>query len=258
VTAWLTLLERAGRALYDQIQPGLGVILAARPSDTSELTPPYLKRRLFVGWRTWYGPGYVETFGRDLLLGLPDRAEKLDDGGVYQALDATPLDLVTGKPSVYAGVAAYLAERDIQPAWLRLPRPKSGNASRPKSRSGARPSSVPPTQPETPGPDTVDEDTGPDEFQQDVRELLSTVIVLTTGLRVLMLPLAWSELGESERMIAFRHLLYAVQSQLTQHPDCRVRVEFQEIPAELRAWLEASYPAGGPVSYGLLTDTPPD
>jgi hypothetical protein len=95
-----------------------------------------------------------------------------------------------------------------------------------------------------------------DEFQEDIRELLSTVIVLDNGLRVLMLPLAWSELDETRQTITHRHLLHVVQSQLTEHPGSRVRIELEELPADLQQLLASTFPAGGPVSFGLLTDDP--
>jgi hypothetical protein len=239
IPQWLGHLDRVGQALYERVRPELGVLFASKPSDMGELSPHVLRRRLLAGWRTWYGPGYADALGRNLLLGLPDRAEQLGDGGIVHALDAAPLDLVAGKPEVYANVLAYLTERGIQPAWPRQPRPKAGAA--PQRQKGE--------------PSAMDEQSL-DEFQEDVRELLSTAIVLDTGLRVLMLPLAWSELDKDHQTIAFRHLLYAVESQLDEHPGSRVRIEFEEIPEDLQEILAATYPAGGPVSYGLLTDPP--
>ncbi|MCC7368088.1 MAG: hypothetical protein IT306_06690 [Chloroflexi bacterium] len=97
------------------MRPSIGLIYGVGDDDI-DMPPPVLRRELLVGWRTWFGPEYVEKYGRDLLLGLPDRAE--------------PLDLVTGKRGVYAGVGAYLTEHDIRPAWPRLPRPKSGATPR--------------------------------------------------------------------------------------------------------------------------------
>jgi hypothetical protein len=123
------VLEKIGTTLYPRLFPTMGLLYSAGEDDI-ELPHAVLDRKLAVGWRSWYGPAYFETFGRELLLGLPDRTEALDDGGVYQALDVAPLDLVTGKRGTYAGVVAYLAERDIRPAWPRLPRPKPGGASR--------------------------------------------------------------------------------------------------------------------------------
>ena len=238
VKRWAELLNRLGDELYEQVRPDLGVLFATQPSDMRERVPVFLQRGLFVGWRTWYGPAYVEAYGQDILLGLPDRAEQLDNGGVYHALDADPVDLVAGAPVVYDRLWKYLEAREIRPAWPRPPRSKTKDTRARRAR---------PVQ-DDPAP------RNPEELQAALRECLSTVAVLTDGTRVLMLPFPWSVLRESEQAIVFRHLLYAVQSVLTEHPDSRVRVEFLEIPSDLRELLDKTYPTGGPVSYGLLTD----
>ena len=238
------LLERIGTTLYPRVMPALGMLYSVGDDDV-ELPRALLDRKLAVGWRTWYGPSYVEKYGRELLLGLPDRTALLDDDGITQALDVAPLDLVTGGRGVYAGVGAYLAEHDIRPAWPRLPRPKSG--------------ATPPRQQEAPRvvDDPTADATSLDAFQDDVRALLSNAIVLDTGLRVLMLPLAWSELDGAQQTIVYSHLRQVAEFLLTEHPGSRVRFEFTEIPADLRELLSTTYPADGPVSYGLLTDPPP-
>lgn len=240
VSRWAALLERLGDALYERIRPELGVLFATQPSDMRERVPAFLQRRLFVGWRTWYGPAYVEAYGQDVLLGLPDRAEALDGGGVRHKLAADPVDLVAGEKRVHAAVFSYLKERGLQPAWPRMPRPKSDKSSPRRQRSERG---------------TAD-DRKLDRFQKDVRRLLSTVAVLKSGVRVLMLPVPWSLLGPDEQAILVRHLLYAVQSAMTDHPGGRVHIEFEEIPADLWDLLEKTYPPGGPVSFGLLTDEP--
>jgi hypothetical protein len=237
------LLVRVGAALYPRIQPALGLIYGVGNDDV-EMPPAVLRRQLMVGWQTWYGPTYVEKYGRELLLGLPDRTEMLDDGGVFHALNVAPLDLVTGKRGIYTGVAAYLGERDIRPAWPRLPRSKS-NATPRRRKEVARAVD-----------DATVDDASLDVFQDEVRALLSNAIVLDTGLRVLMVPLAWSELNETQQTIVYQNLLQVVRFLLAEHPGSRIRVEFEEMPADLQQLLATTYPAGGPVSYGLLTDPP--
>lgn len=52
------------------------------------------------------------------------------------------------------------------------------------------------------------------------------------------------------------HLQHAVQSILAEHPEARVQIEFQEIPADLKKLFDTMYPPGGSVGYGVLTDVP--
>jgi hypothetical protein len=236
------LLEQIGIALYPRARPAIGLLYGVG-NDDIDMPPVVLRRKLIAGWRTWYGPAYVDTFGRDVLLGLPDRTEPLGDGGVYQALDVDPLDLVAGKRSVYAGVVSYLEERGIRPAWPRMPRPKSDQAA-PRRRRAEQ---------------EVMENRKLDELQEYVREMLSNAIVMESGLRVLMLPLQepWSELSAAEKDLIYQHVAYIAQEIMTEHPQGRVRIEFDEVPADLRAMLDAAFPPGGPVSFGLLTDDPP-
>jgi hypothetical protein len=115
---WGALLERVGTVLFDRIQPAVAWLIAI-PSDEfgPDLVEAADRRRLIVGWRTWYGPAYVEAFGRDWLLGLPDRAAPLPDGGVAHGLDAPLAALVRGEPAPYAAVRAYLRRAGIRPAW---------------------------------------------------------------------------------------------------------------------------------------------
>jgi hypothetical protein len=91
--------------------------ITADPDEAPDLLEAADRRRLIVGWRTWYGPAYVEAFGRDWLLGLPDRAAPLPDGGVAHGLDAPLAALVRGEPAPYAAVRAYLRRAGIRPAW---------------------------------------------------------------------------------------------------------------------------------------------
>jgi hypothetical protein len=82
ITSWADLLLRIAEALYERVRPVLGEMSAESTGDYSRVEfPKYVERRkLLVGWRTWYGPAYVETFGKDFLLALPDRAAELPDG----------------------------------------------------------------------------------------------------------------------------------------------------------------------------------
>lgn len=121
VASWASLLEGIGTALYARTRPVLGAVTASPPTsyESDQLARWVLQRRLVVGWRTWFGPAYVDAFGRDLLLGLPDHTTPVDDGGVSHALDAPAVALVQGEPTIYSRVKSYLALRNIEPAWPR-------------------------------------------------------------------------------------------------------------------------------------------
>jgi hypothetical protein len=80
-----TLLETMGTQLRPRACPEFGILYGVT-SDEIDLAHAVMRRDLVVGWRTWYGPAYVERYGHDVLLGLPDRTERLNDGGVYHAL----------------------------------------------------------------------------------------------------------------------------------------------------------------------------
>ena len=235
------LLLQIGTTLYPRTRPSVGLLYGVGNDDV-EMAPVILRRRLIVGWRTWYGPAYAEKYGREVLLGLPDRTELLDDGGVYHAIEVEPLDLVAGKPSVYAGVLSYLDKEGIRPAWPRMRRAKSSTAAPRRQEERV-----------VVGNRTLE------EFQQFVRELLGTAIVFEGGLRVLMLPLPepWPELSAAEQELVFEHVVFISREIMTNHPEGRVRVEFNEIPPDLRMMLDAAFPPGGPVTFGLLTDDPP-
>jgi hypothetical protein len=129
IASWAPLLERIGAALYGHTRPVLGAITASPSTsyESDQLSGHALRRRLVVGWRTWLGPAYVEAFGRDLLLGLPDRAQPLEDGGVFHGLDAPAVSLVQGDPAIYNAVWPYLEQAGITPAW---PRPRRARPAR--------------------------------------------------------------------------------------------------------------------------------
>lgn len=111
-------LERIGQALYERTRPALAAIVATHVDDRSlKFVHWVAARRLIVGWRTWFGPPYVEAFGRDLLSQVPDRAEKLAGGTVFHSLDATANAVVWSESGVYNSVRAFLRAQHLRPAW---------------------------------------------------------------------------------------------------------------------------------------------
>ena len=242
------LLSRIGMLLYERAAPAMSILYDFDADEDVDLPSMTVRRRMVVGWRTWYGPAYVEAFGRDTLLGLPDRAEPLDDGGVFHALDAPPLALVQGDRNMYAGVFDYLRARGIEPAW-----PKPPKAPRARRTSSAQSRRTGSAQSRRTG---VDDDREQIEFNEYMRTLLDTILVLADGRRIVMLPIAWPTLSEAQRVIAIRHTLYAIESLLQRHPDGTVQVEFDEIPPDLRGLLDRAVGGNPRVTVGLLSDPP--
>lgn len=251
------LLERIGEALYSRVRPAFGMLYGVTSSEI-DLPSAVIRRDLVVGWRTWYGPAYVEKYGREVLLGLPDRVEQLDDGGVYHALDATPLQLATGDRSLYANVWPYLDQCGLEPAWPRRPRSRKGHSvarassgPAPANGLGSTNGSEPTGNRARPAERTLD------EVKAYVNQMLETALVFAGGtVHLFMLPIGWTQLTDEQRVVAFRMVLYIIQGHQQEHPTVRIEIRFDEIPPELREWLEGAYPPGGPVSYGLLTDDP--
>lgn len=258
VSASTELLEQIGSVLYRRVRPALGIVYGA--GSEIGLASVVLLRDLAVGWRTWYGPTYVETYGQEALLGLPDRTEGLDDGGVYHALDATPLQLAKGDRSLYTNVWPYLDQHSLDPAWPRRPRPRKGRAG---TRGAAGPAHAngpaSTNRSERSGNGTRPPERTLDEVKAYVIQTLDTALVFAGGtVHLFMLPIIWSRLAEEQRVVTFRMLLYRIQAHQQEHPSVRIEVRFDEIPPDLREWLEGAFPDGGPVSYGLLTDDPPE
>lgn len=117
---WGALLTGAGSTIYERARPGCAAITtfdAMNDSEWIDFIRTVDQRRLIVGWRTWFGPAYVQAFGEDWLLQLPDRTAKLDGGGVFHRLDAPAAAMVQGDPTAYAAVRAFLKRHNVRPAW---------------------------------------------------------------------------------------------------------------------------------------------
>ncbi len=175
---WAILLEELGDILYVQARPALG-LLRATGDNEYECSPATVKQQqLVVGWRTWYGPAHVEKWGRDWLLGLPDRTRSLIDEGVAHALVAPFTAILHGDPSAYERVWTYLDQAQAKPAWPR----------RRKQRKSKQP--------------VRDKDAASARLRSDIRGLLNMTVELGGRQRVKMLPLQWAPLSALERAVA--------------------------------------------------------
>jgi hypothetical protein len=218
--SWGPLLEQVGDALYARARPALGAITNTK-DEIIGFPGLVNRRRMLVGWRTWYGPAYVETFGRDFLLGLPDRAQPLDDGGVRHALDAPALALAQHAPDLYASVWPYLDGAGVEPAWPRA------------RRRGPRR-----------GPSREELDRELTAFRRDMVDLLTFTITLEDNQRVKGFAPDWDlladpKLGQARRALVLRSVREAAERELREHPEAQVRFELgPDAPQELRRLLD--------------------
>ncbi len=134
---WGELLERLGERLYPRLRPTIALIVGM-DDNTPEFLRSFVEGRLSVGWRSWYGPRYVERYGRDWLRGLPDRTSDLADGGVAHALAASAADVITSQ-DVYAPIWPYLEESGVEPFWPRKRRRVLPTAAKDRGLPNLRP-----------------------------------------------------------------------------------------------------------------------
>jgi hypothetical protein len=77
-------LVALGRDLYTLVLPSLAWVddYRARGNTPGTVVPRRELREL--NWAMWFGPPFVERYGRSFLLGIPGyRTAGLEDGGVY-------------------------------------------------------------------------------------------------------------------------------------------------------------------------------
>jgi hypothetical protein len=218
VPSWAAFLERLGNTLFARLQPSMGALTAY--DDVPGFEPLVAKRKLIVGWRTWYGPRYVEAFTRDTLLALLDRTDSREPG-IRHALAAPPLALLRGDPAAYAPVLSYLRTIHVEPAWPCVPRANERQTE-------------------------VDDNDASEltQFREDMAELLRLSVVLGDGQRLKIFAPDWAELldprlGGPKRTILLESLREAAKRELLDHPDARLRIELgKDAPDEVRHALE--------------------
>jgi hypothetical protein len=220
------LAENVGSGLYQLVRPALAAITARDYDEYTDFPRWVQRRQLIVGWRTWFGPPYVEAFGRGWLRQLPDETADLDDGGVFHQLDASVRSMTGGDPGAYAAVWPFLSEHGVRPAWP----PVSDARARARAQTEA----------------------DLREFRRMLVELLATTLVLNDGRRVKVLPLEWSGLRGTHRRVALASIREAAQAELRQHPGARVHFEFSDVPDELRVLMAELTEAHPQLSYARV------
>ncbi len=230
--SWTELLDGLGSALYQRVGPVLGSVLSTTPDARHFNERDITNRRLVIGWRTWFGPGYVETFGPERLLGLPDRTTTLADEGIHHALEADLAQVLRGDGDPYARVWRYLNSSGLRPAWPRAPR--AARASR----------------------TTIDQQLT--DYRRVIVELLSVVIELEGDQHLIVLAPDWTvledrRLGRAKRALLLQSVQEAVDRELAEHPNASIRFELdQDAPKELRRLLDHLVNDHSRLSYVVL------
>jgi hypothetical protein len=231
--SWGELLEAAGNALWRRAEPRIGWLIAEPSEAQPELYRAADRGQLIVGWRTWFGSAYVDAFGRDWLLALPDWATPAD-GGVRHGLDASVATLVQNNEGSYTAVRSYLDRAGVPPAW-------------PAARSTA-----------ASGPPHTALDAELTTFRRDLRDLLSFTMSVGPNQRVKVFAPDWSivhepHLGEAKRALVLQSVRDAAERELREHPDAEIRFELGEgAPDELRQMLDAVARVNPRLSYVVL------
>lgn len=231
---WGELLEQIGNELYARIRPALAAIIATDLERSIDFWSAVQRRRLILGWRTWFGAPYVAAFGREWLLNLPDRATLLEDGGVFHRLAAPVSLLVQSDGSAYASVRTFLEHQGVQSAW------PPARKSRTRGKWQAN----------------VDADLT--KFRTELANLLQTTLVLDDGQRVKPLYLEWDKLSDAHRRVALLLIREAVETELSAYPDALVHLEFlgcSPLPAEISDLCDALMLSHPRCSSALVTET---
>jgi hypothetical protein len=204
-------LSVLGRTLYPLTRPWLGCLDEA--SSDSILSRDVRKLRLkHIGWVNFFGPAYVEKYGRDFLLGLPGhKTELLPDGGVFHQL--SPAFVASSEQEARAlrrQVIAYCAEHGRK-VTCQAPYVIPGLTPQP--------------QPREPGTDA--------EVQAYLQQALATTLVLTDGTRVKPVFIPWEELTPGQRQMALEAIKQAAIAEIRRPGRQRIRFEFNAIPDDL-------------------------
>lgn len=122
---WEAALESIGTQLYPRTRPAFGAVTLSDPireaTWSGQLSEAVSRRELIVGWRTWFGPPYVNTFGTEWLRQLPDESIELEDGGVFHRFNSSLVSfLATRNDPSRLSLESFLHKEKLQPVWCPL------------------------------------------------------------------------------------------------------------------------------------------
>jgi hypothetical protein len=208
------LLELALR-LYPQLSPNFGWVDEDESygRHAEETVAMNLK---IIGWANFFGPPFVEKYGREFLMGLPGwKVEELNDGGVFHQL--APSILASdqqGVQQLQKQVVEYCRQAG-QRVQCRAP-----YVLQPLEHTGQEAE--------------LDEGYGTnEELKEYLEQILSTTLTLKDGTRVKPIYIEWVLLTPEQRQIVLSSIKQAAISEIRQHRSARIRFEFNEIPADL-------------------------
>lgn len=209
-------IKELSRVLYPIARPLLGWVDNSNFSDTD--VKDIKKLRLStISWVNFFSPAYVHQYGEPFLLGLPGyQVKRLPDGGIFHQLSPS---LVTtdeyAAQKVRTNVVRYCSEHGIEvtchaPYYI----PDLG---------------VPAEQPLTMMDDA--------ELKDYLAQTLSTSLALVDGTRIKAIYIPWAKLMPRQRTTVLHAIQHAAIEESKQHPQARVRFEFNDIPGDLEQML---------------------
>ena len=205
------------RDLYPLARPTYGEVEGNWGEwDTVDVSRLRLKH---ISWVNFFGPAYVEKYGRDVLLGLPgSRTELLPDGGVFHQLSPTFVASSEEEAKrLRREVIAYCARHGLK-VTCKAPFVIPGLTKRRAPRRSLRAA----------------------EFQGLLRHILGgSTLVLADGTRVRVFWVPWEELTEGQQQEVVEAIRQAAIEAIKGSGGGRVRFEFNEIPDELDQALAA-------------------
>ncbi len=208
--------------LYPLTRPWLGLI----DTDSPLLHEDALKRRLkHLGWVNFFGPPYVEKYGREFLLGLPGyRTELLPDGGVFHQLSPTFVAADEEEAQRLRQEVVAYCRRHGYKVTCRAPYVIPGLTRL-----------APPEEP-------LDDA----QLILYLDNVLPTTLVLDDGTRLKHLYIPWRNLNPWQREMVVARLKQALIAEVKGGGWKRLRLEFNEIPPELEQMLVDLFGRGNP------------
>ena len=197
------------RDLYPLAKPRYGEVEGNSEWESRDIIRVRLKH---ISWANFFGPAYVERYGRDFLLGLPGhKTEELPDGGVFHQLSRTFVaQSVEEAHRIRQEIIEYCARHGVKV-------------------SCKAPFVIPGLTRESPPKGRLRDE----ELRAYLKQMLGTTLVLADETRVKYVYIPWEELTRQQREKVVEAIRKAAIEEIKNSGGHRVRFEFNEIPDEL-------------------------